>query len=120
MYWIDVVPGLSLIKSTGQMLTGDFEGAGRTTRNFWTKSPGFSHVFGAVAGTVGIVANDQACKDLAVESFNGGNQTASDWLDAIPVVGETKGLIHLLLGDTDGAKKAFTSPKFFVHTARDF
>jgi hypothetical protein len=44
-----------------------------------------------------------------MKALKGGTQTAVDLLDAIPVVGHLKGLIHLTAGDDDGATRALNA-----------
>ena len=107
MSWMNLVPGLSQLKAAVELVTGDVEAAEQTTRDFYTKCPGVSHVVGTGVGVVGILADIDDCKNFAAEAIEGGTRTVSDVLDIIPVVGEAKGVVHLLLGDKEGAKRAF-------------
>ena len=105
----DWIPGISQLKSAVQACRGDFEGARETQENFIRKCPGVSHVAGATAGIVGVLADDREALRFAKEAIAGGTKTISDVADGIPVVGHLKGAGHLMFNDRDGAARAVAS-----------
>ena len=81
---IDWIPGVSQIKSTVQLLTGDVDGAARTTRNFLRECPVVSQVTSVAQVIVGDV-------DGAIETQRQCFSTVNNVTNSIPVMGHAKG-----------------------------
>jgi hypothetical protein len=95
MAWLDMVPGVAHIKAIAQVATGDKDGALRTMERFSTKTPVISHI---LAGVAKVVGDDETAR----ECWNGAN----DSLNALPVVGHAKGVVHYTFGDVEGGNHA--------------
>ena len=95
-------PGVSQLKSTFQLITGDVKGVVRTQKEFFQQCPGVSQV----TATAQLICGDL---DGAKQTFKKGVSTINNTLDSIPVVGHTKALVHLALDDEEGAEKALMS-----------
>ncbi len=64
-----------------------------------------AHVVGGVAVGLGLLTNNDKMTKFGRKALKGGTQTVGDLVDAIPVVGHFKGVIHLAAGDDDGATR---------------
>jgi hypothetical protein len=106
---VDWIPGLSQVKSLVQLACKDPVGAEETQKNFVTKCPGFAHVVGGVAVGLGLLTKNDKMTKFGMKALKEGTQTVGDLLDAIPVVGHFKGVIHLAAGDDDGATRALNA-----------
>lgn len=81
---IDWIPGVSQVKSTFQVITGDFEGAARTQGNFFKECPVVSQ-----ATSVGqLLAGDSKG---ALETQKRCVGTINNVANGVPVVGHCKG-----------------------------
>ncbi|UJR28058.1 hypothetical protein I4U23_009314 [Adineta vaga] len=98
MSFLDFIPVVSQVKMLVHVAVGDKEGAEKTAERFCTKTPIVSH---AIAGVAKVCGDDRTAK----QCWEGGNNS----LNALPVVGHTKGLLHYTVGDVKGGNKAMSS-----------
>ena len=96
---VDSLPVVSQVKSLGQAITGDTEGARQTQENFSRRCPVVSQARSLVEVSMGDA-------DAAVETQRQFVQGMSDFVDRQPVIGHIKGGIHYAFGDRDGGDKA--------------
>lgn len=96
--FLDRIPIVSQVKHITHKAIGDSEGAERNAANYIYSNPGVSHVVAAVTK----VAGDE---ETAEKCLQGGNSA----LNAIPVVGQLKALVHLAIGDGEKADEALKS-----------
>ncbi|XP_046454114.1 uncharacterized protein LOC124201908 [Daphnia pulex] len=106
---VDWIPVLSQVKSLVQLACKDPVGAEETQKNFVTQCPGLAHVVGGVAVGLGLLTKNDGMTKFGMKALKGGTQTVGDLVDAIPVVGHLKGVIHLTAGDDDGATRALNA-----------
>ena len=82
----DWIPGFAQLKSLGQLVTGDAEGAAQTQKNFFRECPGVSQV----TSVAQLAAGDA---DGALETQKRCFGTVNNVANGIPVVGHVKGKI---------------------------
>jgi hypothetical protein len=99
---LDIIPGISQVKSVVQLAFGDTEGARRTQDNFLKECPIVSQITSVVQLTIGDV-------DGAFETQKRCGKMVLNFADGIPVVGHAKGVIHYVVGDTEGGSNAMKS-----------
>ena len=98
----DSLPVISQTKSLVQVIGGDAEGALRTQENFSRQCPLISQTRSAVEAAYG---DTEAARKTQIEFVKG----VSDFVDGVPVVGHTKGVIHYACGDVEGGNRAMKS-----------
>lgn len=99
---MDWIPGISQIKSTFQLITGDFEGAAQTQENFIKTCPVVSQLTSVVQSISG---DEKGARETQKAFLNTVNGVAN----GIPVVGHVKGVVHYACGDKDGGDQAMKS-----------
>ena len=81
---VDWIPGVSQLKASLQLITGDVEGAARTTENFLRECP----VVSQATSVVQLIAGDEKG---ALETQLRCIGTLNNVANGIPVVGHVKG-----------------------------
>lgn len=99
---IDWIPGVSQLKAGLQLLTGDVEGAARTTENFLRECP----IVSQGTSLVQVLAGDP---EGALETQRQCLGTINNVANGIPVVGHAKGIIHHAVGDSEGGNQALNA-----------
>jgi hypothetical protein len=89
---MNIIPGLSQVKSFVQLVSGDKQEALATQEEFFTRCPGVSQLT-----PVTLLINDDAKKALDV--LKKCILTVGNFLDSVPAVGHVKGGIHYLFDD---------------------
>lgn len=99
MSFIDGVPVISQGKSALQIYNGDPEGAKQTQENFFNQCP--------------IISQSKSALQVINGDFRGAKQTQTNFFykhleplsNALPIIGQTKGLIHMAVGDVKRGKE---------------
>ena len=89
MSFFNLIPGVAHIKAAIHLICDDEEGASRTMRDFHTKTPIVAQLTAGVAKLAGDA-------EFAKEGCGVGGSKS---LNALPVVGHAKGLVHYTVGD---------------------
>ena len=100
----DAFPIVSQTMSLVQWISGDSEGAKRTQEIFSRQCPIISQARSAVEAISG---DPDAALATQMECLN----FASNFVDAVPVVGHIKGGCHYAWGDTEGGDNAMKVSK---------
>lgn len=106
---VDWIPGISQVKSLVQSSCGDNEGALKTQENFVKQCPLVSPVTGSLSTSIGKIAGDSDRVKFGEEALKQGNKNLEELFNSTPIVGEIKGGLHHLLGETDKGNKAMES-----------
>jgi hypothetical protein len=100
---VDSLPVVAQVKSGFQLITGDVDGALRTTNNFLRTCPGVSQLTSVTQLVIGDVDGAAETQKLFLRSTV---DTVNGVLDSTPVVGHVKGLVHYAFEDEDGGNRA--------------
>jgi hypothetical protein len=95
----DSIPVFSQLKSLGQVMVGDVEGARETQENFSRRCPVVSQLRSAVEASCG---DPDEARETQLEFCRG----MGELVDLVPVVGHVKGGIHYACGDQEGGDAA--------------
>jgi len=98
----DMFPLVSQLKSGFQMLTGDVDGATNTQRNFLNDGVGPSQVRSVVYLVTG---EPKRALDVQTKFVVNMGKVA----EGVPIVGYTKGVVHLITGDGNAGWNAIKS-----------
>ena len=98
----DAFPIVSQAKSLVQLIFRDSEGAKRTQENFSRQCPFISQARSAVEAISG---DTDAAFATQIECLH----WASNFVDAVPVAGHIKGVVHYACGDREGRDNAIKS-----------
>jgi hypothetical protein len=88
------------VKATCQAIAGNTDAAAETFAEMMETTPILSHGMALIAKIDG---NDAVAKKF----WDSGNSATSSMINAIPVVGHAKGVVHNICGDHEGAKDAY-------------
>lgn len=98
----DILPVVAQAKSLFQMVTGDFDGALNTQKNFVNDG-----LITSQARSAYFLVTGEPQKALDIQKEFGKN--AEPLIDGLPVIGHLKGAIHLAVGDTRHGVRALES-----------
>ena len=99
---MDIIPIWSQGKAFLQWITGDIEGALRTQVNFSQYCPFVSQACSLVQLSQG---NKKGALETQIQFVSG----VGDVLNAVPIIGHTKGVIHYVCSDKNGGHRAMKS-----------